>query len=471
MKKILLAIFPFAASVLFPPSVSAHAFGATYTLPIPFWLYLFAASGALILSFILIAFFVTDTKGAITIKRFLLPKPLSNFFTNNAAVSSYKALSLFFFFLTILSGLFGDDLSAYNFSMTFFWIIFFLGTTYLSFLLGDIWSTINPWKISVELFAMFTGSKLAGRIAYPRHLGYFPALLFYFFFIVIELVIRTTPFTLAIFLIQYTVITFFGIYIFGKNSWLHYGEFFSVFFRFISYCAIFSKDSGRLSFHLPFTNLLNRKAEDFSALLFILFMLSSTAFDGFRETNAWVEFYWNILRQSGTFLANIPFVFIDIFGIFLSPFFFLLFYLIVIILMKKITGTKKSIIELSVLFAFSLVPIAFVYNVAHYFTLFVIQGQEVIRLLSDPFGWGWNLFGTASFSGNAGILHAAFIWHMQVALILLGHIASVILAHYTALGIFGAKRYAFLSQLPMLFLMILYTTIGLWILSQPIAVN
>ena len=37
-------------------------------------------------------------------------------------------------------------------------------------------------------------------------------------------------------------------------------------------------------------------------------------------------------------------------------------------------------------FLLSLVPIAFVYIVAHYFTLFVIQGQFAIPLLSDPFG-------------------------------------------------------------------------------------
>ena len=46
-------------------------------------------------------------------------------------------------------------------------------------------------------------------------------------------------------------------------------------------------------------------------------------------------------------------------------------------------------------FVLSLVPIAFVYLVAHYFSLFVVQGQFVVPLLSDPFGKGWDLFGTA----------------------------------------------------------------------------
>ena len=42
-------------------------------------------------------------------------------------------------------------------------------------------------------------------------------------------------------------------------------------------------------------------------------------------------------------------------------------------------------------FLLSLVPIAFVYALAHYFSLFVTQGQYIWPLLSDPFGRGWDL--------------------------------------------------------------------------------
>ena len=43
---------------------------------------------------------------------------------------------------------------------------------------------------------------------------------------------------------------------------------------------------------------------------------------------------------------------------------------------------------------FSLVPIALVYAVAHYFSLLVVQGQFVLPLASDPFGSGWDLLGS-----------------------------------------------------------------------------
>ena len=65
-------------------------------------------------------------------------------------------------------------------------------------------------------------------------------------------------------------------------------------------------------------------------------------------------------------------------------------------------------------FVLSLVPIALVYAVAHYFSLFVIQGQYMAPLLSDPFGKGWDLFGTANVIPNIALLTPNTIWYVQV---------------------------------------------------------
>lgn len=60
-------------------------------------------------------------------------------------------------------------------------------------------------------------------------------------------------------------------------------------------------------------------------------------------------------------------------------------------------------------FAHSLVPIAFGYLVAHYFSLLVIQGQATASLISEPTGTGANLFGTASVRIDPGLVSAAAI--------------------------------------------------------------
>ncbi len=153
----------------------------------------------------------------------------------------------------------------------------------------------------------------------------------------------------------------------------------------------------------------------------------------------------------------------------LSPFLYLAMYLTCIGLAKAVTRSSIPMRELALRFALTLLPIALVYNVTHYYTLILTQGVQIVRLVSDPFGFGWNLFGSAHWLAAPIILDAGVVWHTQVGLILFGHIVSVYLAHLEALRAFPTRRQATLSQLPMLLLMMGFTTIGLWILSQPLA--
>lgn len=473
MKKILSVLFLFLLLLLSPQPVSAHAFGTTYTLPIPFWLYSYAAAGVLLVSFLIIGFFFTERKTpknfpVYTLSRYRVIRVL----TSREAQLVYKAISLFLFFLTIITGFIGEDISLYNFNMTFFWVIFVLGFTYLTFFLGNIWEVVNPWKSITDGISTVSKTFAEETIAYPRRFAYYPAFFLYLLFISIELFFGTSPFSLSVILVQYTLITLFAVYLFGSKTWFRYGEFFSVFFRFISYTSILTKEKGKIILRLPFTGLLTEKATDFSMLLFILFMLSSTAFDGFRETNTWAQFYWSGMNGPiAAIFGGLSYQIGSFIFLILSPFLFLVLYISIIWLTKQLLHSKQSVRDLAFAFAFSLVPIALVYNLAHYFTLFLLQGQEIIRLISDPFGWNWNLFGTAGFSANPGIIGAAAVWHTQVALILLGHVVAVLIAHIQAIRLFPTQKHALLSQLPMLLLMVIYTVIGLWILSQPLSVG
>jgi hypothetical protein len=117
-------------------------------------------------------------------------------------------------------------------------------------------------------------------------------------------------------------------------------------------------------------------------------------------------------------------------------------------------------------FVFSLVPIALAYAVAHYFSLLVNQGQLAIPLLSDPFGRGWDVLGTADFTPNLTALTPNMIWYTQVAILVLGHVTGLVLAHDRAIALFSSPRTAVRTQYAFLVLMVLYTVAGLWLLSQ-----
>jgi hypothetical protein len=226
----------------------------------------------------------------------------------------------------------------------------------------------------------------------------------------------------------------------------------------------------------PFIGLVQEPAEHFSLLLFVLFMLSSTAFDGVHDTRPWVLLFWKGLYPLLSGLIHRPYLFfVDIYYawqwvmLFASPFVYLVIYLLFVWLMKIVTGSERAVRDLALRFALTLVPIGFVYNVTHYYTLLVGQAPAVVSMISDPFSLGWNLFGTARSYPAPIILLANGVWHTQVALILFGHIVSVYLAHLQALELFPTGKRGAWSQLPMLALMVLLTTIGLRILSLPIA--
>jgi len=119
-------------------------------------------------------------------------------------------------------------------------------------------------------------------------------------------------------------------------------------------------------------------------------------------------------------------------------------------------------------FVLTLVPIAVAYHLAHYFSLLLTAGQFIIPLASDPLGRGWNLFGTASYKVDLGIVSPYVFWYGAVALILIGHVIAVYLAHVQALRLYRERRAALKSQVPMIALMVVYTTLSLWILAQPV---
>jgi hypothetical protein len=129
-------------------------------------------------------------------------------------------------------------------------------------------------------------------------------------------------------------------------------------------------------------------------------------------------------------------------------------------------GGKLGEPELRDRFIHSLVPIAAVYVAAHYFSFLLFEGQGVIYLASDPFGQGWDLFGTASQGIDYGLISQAGTWYVQVAVVCFGHVAGLILAHDRALALYDDVRLAVRSQYWMLGVMVGFTSLALWLLAQ-----
>jgi hypothetical protein len=455
----------------------AHSFGTPYNLPVPFWMYAYGASATLAVSFAIVAYFAGVPIDA---KRLAPARNGPGFRVPGAVLAVLRALSVALLGLCIATGLFGTRNVYANFNMTFFWLVFALGFLYLTALIGDLYALVNPWRALCDAFVAATGRR-ASLARYPQWLGYYPALVLYASFIWIELFGESQPFSLAVTLCVYTLANGAGAGLFGRDAWFRNGEFFSVMFRLVGLMAPVAyarRDDGTFAveYRKPLLGLVERPAESPSLLLFVLFMLSSTAFDGLHETLPWVNVFWKNIYPALTAGSTQPYT--ATVGYYyewqwtmllLSPFVYLAAYVVFVVASKLVAGSRQAIRTLALSFTLSLVPIAFVYNITHYFTLLASQGLQILRIASDPFGWRWNLLGTATPPADPLILDAGTVWHTQVALILIGHILGVYVSHLEALRVFHGTRRAIASQLPMLMLMIVFTTIGLWILSLPIA--
>jgi hypothetical protein len=512
MRRRLTALLILVVSLLaLPGEALAHGFGVRYDIPVPFWLYAYGAAAAVVLTFVLL---VDARSVPHHYPRFDLLQVgwFPTVFASRPFLFVLRLLSVALFFLVIFSGLLGDQSATDNLAPTFVWVIWWVGLAFFAALVGNLWEIINPWKVIFEwaegLVRQLGAEKGLGlRQPYPAGWGVWPALALYVSFAWVEIIFlgSAIPSNIAVLALLYSAITWGGMLVFGKDVWLRGGEAFSVFFGILARFAptevsitdpatcndcdascrtsdaecvncygCFARAAPEdRQFNLrPWAVGLSRP-EHITAdrLAFVVFMLASVTYDGLVATPLWVQLQTLaaglIMQVRGVWgIGGLYFVYT--LGLIVLPLLFLAAYLGLTKLAQVFSGGATSAWRFAAAYAYTLVPIALAYQAAHYYTLLVIQGQAVVALISDPFGRGWDLFGTADYEVNVGVLSADFVWYSQVALIVVGHVIAVYLAHGISLRLLQDKKRAVRSQYPMLVLMVLYTVLSLWILSQPV---
>ena len=182
-------------------------------------------------------------------------------------------------------------------------------------------------------------------------------------------------------------------------------------------------------------------------------MLGATTFDGFTRSSIWLDLAGDLSGWESSFANTL--------GLGAAIAFVSLLYTLAVKAMAVVTG--ESVRELANEFAPTLVPIVLAYAVAHYFSALLLDGQVLINLLSDPFGKGWDLFGTRDYAINWTLVSPQQIAWVQAASIAVGHVLAVAAAHDRAIDRYP-REIALRSQYPMLMVMVAYTVIGLLLL-------
>ncbi len=460
----------------------AHVFGSTYTPPVPVVYYQAGAAAALLLSFVVAAWLLRSptlsrSGGSVSISLDRAPKP------TRFLVLCLQLAGVALLLLAVCSGFLGTPNPYLNFSMTGFWVVFVLGFLYAHVVFGNLLEPLNPWRTVCTWSGRLAPGMFRGRLRDPARYGYLPALVLYIAFIWFELYGAGAPVHTARLLLGYTIVCLAGALIWGVPGWLRYGELFSVLFRLVSHLAPLARCGGTLILRWPLAGLLRARTDGLSHLLFILFMLASTAFDGLQSMISWLEMTWSFLRAAladavaanpagAVSLLQTAFKVYHGVGLVLAPFWYFLVYQLALALARAIAGSRHSFRDWLLAFGMSLVPIAVVYHAAHYYTLLQVQGLKVFPLLSDPFGQGRDLLGTLHWFHRPIYPDPPTVWNAQVALILLGHLLGVLVAHIAALRLLRgtcSRPRLIASQLPLLLLMVVLTVFGLWILAQPAA--
>jgi hypothetical protein len=465
-------------------TVIAHVFLAPYTLPVPFWMYLYGCAATLILSFALLAYLATADPATQDSQHASRIEPGAPARWWRWIVVLLRTGAMASLALTIVAGIAGPADPGQNVGMTLFWVCFLLTFVYLTAIVGDIYAWINPWNTLANLLEAMGVDVDRRRLPYPAAVAYWPAVAWYIALIWIELFALPRPATLAVSLISYTAVTLAGIVAFGRDTWLRHGEVFAVLFRVVGtlgpvgYQASHGSHPPRVVLRPPLSEALNTRADHLSLVIFVLFLLSSTTYDTIHETYLWVSFYWQRLLPlvqplvgtdaiSAQVALTTGYWWYQWLGLVVSPAFYLLFYVAALWLAVVVARVPLSVRELATCFAFSLVPIGIAYHATHYVPSMLMQLRYLLPQLADPLAQGWRLLPVDPPAPTLP-LPMAIVWHVQVFVLLAGHVAAVYVAHFEALRVFPTRWHGVASQLPMLALMIGYTCLGLWALSLPL---
>jgi hypothetical protein len=466
---------PFAAALIALPALGcdalAHALAQRYDLPLPLGYFLVASGAVVAMTFVILALFWRHSDEPIEARDYTILLGT----VPDLVVASLQLLAVLALTLLVVAGLFGNPGTFKNITPVAVWVIWWVGFGFLTAFIGNIWPLINPWSAAfsfAERLARPWANGLSFRARCPRWLGVWPSCMLFLLFAWLELVApgRDVPRNIAIAILTYSVFTWTGFVIFGRDTWLKNSEVFTVAFGlFGRFAPLDFTNDGRWRVSLrPFaTGLLTRTPLEPSMTAFTLLMLGTVTVDGFMETPLWAAIVEWIFVGRGSVDSN-PWMFMAVQTTLLiaGPLLLAGLYLVVIALMARIS--RSNLANLSGLFVLSLIPIAIAYHLSHYFSMFAIAGQFIIPLASDPFGYGWDLFGTMLYRIDIGVIDAKSIWYLSVVAIVTGHIVAVWVGHVTASAVFGDTRAAGHSQYPMLVLMVSYTMLSLWILAQPI---
>lgn len=454
-----------------PAPAAAHAFAERYDLPLPLGFYLAGAGMAVGLSFLGSFLFLRPGRAWPLEATIVLPKRLVS-----AACGALRCAACVLLLAVALTAVAGPASPTRNFATVFVWVIWWVGFMLFTALVTDLWSGANPFRLLTKALLRRAGLDWGVR-PLPEAAGWL-AVAGLVAIAWLELVSDWAEEPRALVLIG-------GLYFSGLmagaawagEAWFSRADPLSRLFGLLGHIAPLRIQGHTLTLRPPAAGLTSMRA-DVPGTVFIICLIAIVLFDGLSETPFWAAVLDWVTRSETLrpWLLDLRAGGVDILkllrtaGLLATVLTAVLLYAGLALAMARAAGGVPGAGHVFTRFAASLLPIAVAYHLAHYASYLALAGQLMLPILSDPLGWGWNLFGTANHRVDLGVIDARTVWWVAVAALVAGHALSVLVAHAEALRLYPNRRRAVRSQLPMMVFMIGLTSLSLWILAQPIVV-
>lgn len=429
-----------------------HGVGGRSDLPIPFALAVTSGAVALVASFVALAFLWPQPRLGRAGAGWALPRFPARLLDNRVMHWSVRLLGLAVTGYVLAAAIFGID-DALNPTAGVVFVLFWVGAVaFASALLGPVWRWLNPVRtLYLAGCALVRHPPEVGLLPYPPRLGNYPAAAGIFAFAWLELVApqRDTLPVLRAWFGAYAALMLMGAVIYG-STWFDRGDGFQVASQLYGRLSVLGRRSdGTSVLRNPLDGAASTpKVPGLPATVAV--MLGTTAYDGMSNATFWVRFVQD---------SSLPQVLLQTMGLAAGPLLFGGLYAVAVWLAGRLGGRAFMPQE----FAHTIVPIAFGYLLAHYYSFFVLAGQTTVQQLADPLGTGADYFGLGDRGVSFALVGPTFTATFQVTVVVLGHIVGVVLAHDRAVALFPRKA-AVVGQLPLLLLMVAYTVAGLLLL-------
>lgn len=447
-----------AAAWLVRP-VAAHEVGGTrFDAPLPL-AWLFAGAGATVA--------ITALWLALTDRRPPRDGPTARLAVPSAVEHAgrwvARPLFLLAVALAVAAGLLGRQVAAENAATVFVWPVWFRGLALVAVVVGSPWPLLSPWRAAYRALTRLEGRALALRPGYPALLADWPA--FVGFLVLLGVVANLTPVPssprlTAVAVACYAAAMLGGALVFG-DAWLRRADPLGVLYRLFGRVAPVSvvreSDRAILEVRPPWRGC--RRPVDTIALAgFVVATVFTVSFDGFRSTGAYLEVLAVVRGALGPGLAPSLSLYVVGLAVFLATFGG------ASALGERLGtgGDAGSWRAATRAFAPTVLPIAAAYEVAHTYPF-------VLRNL----GQLWGLAAGEVLAGAGALdllwwLSLPAFWWSQVGLVVGGHVLAVVAAHLAAVDRYGSGPTARRAHLPLVAVMVAYTVLSLWIVSQPV---